>query len=83
MKKSKRLLMLLGISFLITSCKDEPKSDICVYLGKGDVHCIPINQPGSDEYDRRIEVGDIVIDTTSFSAMKKHHKDLHDMCDNK
>ena len=77
------VILFLTINlFGCASTSNEPMFDTCVYMGKYDLYCYPVNKPGEKEYTRTLKPGtDLVMTYDDYLKLKLHHKELHESKD--
>lgn len=69
----------------MVACKLEPlKIDPCAVVSEFTsitiCHAVPINQPGKEEYDREIELGDICVTPDDYAKLQKSYRELMRLC---
>jgi hypothetical protein len=56
----------------IDPCSIMPEMNIC--------YAVPLNQPGKQEYERPLNVGDICVTQDEYAKIQKHYRELMKRC---
>lgn len=82
-RNSTKLSLILFAVLGVAGCKLTPlKIDPCAVWSTYPLQChaVPINQPGKEEYERPLNLGDICVTSDEYAELQKSYREIMRRC---